>query len=199
MKASRGGFTLVELLVVAAILLILASLGLPAMFRAREAAWKVACATHLREIGAAVRFYADDHYGRMPDLRWDTQHLQISLLRGYVDDQFSIFQCPASLRRNDLWPAWYTFACATVNGAEVCTTYKMNDNQAAVAGRDVSSFAHDAWLVVALDTDWAALPRHRDADNVVFLDGHVQALTRADLMGADPGGQSPWWWWGTQP
>ncbi len=199
MKRRVRGFSLVELLAVIAVIAVLASLAVSMVARARESAWQTACAAQLREIGTAVRFYAADHAGRMPDLRWDTQHRQISMLREYLRDQFAVFRCPATLHRDDLWPAWYTFACATVDGTEICTTYKMNDNQTAVAGRDASAFASAAWLVVALDTDWAVRPRHRDTDNVVFLDGHVQAKTRADLMGADPNGQSPWWWWGTQP
>ena len=53
----RKGFTLVELLVVLAILLLLMAMLLPAIQRVRESANKMVCASHLRQIGQAVQLY----------------------------------------------------------------------------------------------------------------------------------------------
>ncbi|HQR06221.1 MAG TPA: DUF1559 domain-containing protein [Gemmatales bacterium] len=54
---SRKAFTLVELMVVLAIILLLLALLLPAVQRVREAANKVVCASRLRTIGQAVQLY----------------------------------------------------------------------------------------------------------------------------------------------
>jgi len=57
----RGGFTLVELLVVIGIIAVLIALLLPALNRAREAARKTQCLSNLRQCAMAFLQYANDN------------------------------------------------------------------------------------------------------------------------------------------
>ena len=63
---NRKAFTLLELLMVIAILGILAALLLPALSTARAYAHSTSCKNHLRQMGMALKMYVDEHRSRFP-------------------------------------------------------------------------------------------------------------------------------------
>lgn len=64
--ASRTAFTLVELLVVLAIIGVLAGLLLPVFLSARGKAREIVCISNLRQIGLSISMYAQDYDGLYP-------------------------------------------------------------------------------------------------------------------------------------
>ncbi len=62
----KPGFTLIELLVVVAIIAILASVLLPALARAREAALRASCQNNLKQFGVIFKMYAGESGGLFP-------------------------------------------------------------------------------------------------------------------------------------
>jgi len=63
MIRKREGFTLVELLVVVAIIIILAAILFPIFARARNKAQHTRCINNFKQIGAACEMYEDDYEG----------------------------------------------------------------------------------------------------------------------------------------
>jgi len=102
-RAGCGAFTLVELLVVAAVLALLVAILLPALQGARESANQVVCLSNERQIGAILLDYALDNDGYLlrelgvqhgPD--W-TEAVRRALTRS-GDAPFAdigVFQCPS--------------------------------------------------------------------------------------------------------
>ncbi|WDE98961.1 type II secretion system protein [Lentisphaera profundi] len=64
---NRKTFTLIEILVVVAIIGILASLLMPVLGKARKTARNVLCMNNLRQLHLAIAMYADDNGGYVPD------------------------------------------------------------------------------------------------------------------------------------
>lgn len=66
MDEKRKNFSLIELLIVVAIIAILAGLMLPALQRAREAARAADCRSREKQIGTAFLSYANDFNSYLP-------------------------------------------------------------------------------------------------------------------------------------
>ncbi len=64
--SSRKGFTLIELMIVIAIIAILAAILVPNFIRARAQGQLTSCKSNLKNIGTALEMYATDNLGRYP-------------------------------------------------------------------------------------------------------------------------------------
>ena len=115
-------FTLIEMMVVIAIIAILGSLLLGVLHRGRETAYASTCTSNLRQMGQALMLYMDDNRHYFPSMtggvfgkRW------YNTLNGYLNNQ-DIFNCPASLHKafDDTMKYAYNFEF----GYDAGTTYK---------------------------------------------------------------------------
>src|SRR5262245_60073333 len=109
MSKSAKGFSLLELLIVVAIILIIATIAIPSLLRSRQAANESAAVAELRTINTAQITYlssAAGNYGDVPML----------VNAGLLDSRFN-----GTLRR-------YTFAVATYTGGYTATADPVGTN-----------------------------------------------------------------------
>ncbi len=122
-SVAHRGFTLVELLVVVAIVALLLGLLLPALARGRGAALTAQSAANMRQIHAMCAMYANEHGGKGPALgvpwgsvpNWalvvQTYAGRTGETPGELYDEHSILVCPA---------------CQQQTAADMTRTYAMN-------------------------------------------------------------------------
>ena len=93
----KYAFTLIEIMIVVAIIGLLAMLAIPAALKAREAARRVKCVNSLREIGNALQMYAGDHAEEFPVDGGENGSGVMGLLYSKYLDTAQIFACPSDV------------------------------------------------------------------------------------------------------
>ena len=109
LPAASGGFSLIELLVVLALLIILTTMMWGFGSESRQHAAQRACRQNLEKIFVALQIYANDFSGRLPaTTNAQTSEEPLSLLVPHYTVDTSIFICPGG--RDSALPSGVSFA-----------------------------------------------------------------------------------------
>lgn len=167
----RTAFTLIELLMVIAILALLVGIILPAMAQARATAKSAMCLSQTRQIAEGLHLLADARGGVLPgieeDEAWDL------LVQEQMDTDESIFVCPAdedAIEASDDgypglsygWREWF----------------EVDEDDASLSGRMLASAGPELILVFE---DLSG--RHTDDTiNAATVDGSARAYTLDEFV-----------------
>jgi prepilin-type N-terminal cleavage/methylation domain-containing protein/prepilin-type processing-associated H-X9-DG protein len=208
MRTTRRGFTLVELLVVIAVIAILAALLLPAIERARAQARRVQCLSQLKQIGLAFLSFAHDHNNQFPmkvstNLGGSLEFVgAANRLNGGFFSAFRHFQplsnylvearvlvCPRDRRaRPTNFPGLRNENISYFVNVDA----EPGETDSIVAGDgNIREIVSAGVAGTAQQISWTG-DLHRFAGNVLFGDGHVEQLNNARLLATlGASGRSP--------
>ena len=199
-------FTLLELLIVVAIIGILASLLLPSLGKAREKGKQAVCLSNARQIGLATMMYLTDNNGKAPiddlidyNTRWfdllNPSYLPESKNAGWAPD---ICKCPNGMPLTARWQSniamnskitgknqngdsgpWTTNRIpilSATNPGETCLLMDSAYNWRSISN---GSMTIDRLIEEAPD---ARVARHLDRANVIRLDGSGVSKSSSFLL-----------------
>lgn len=196
-------FTLIELLIVIAIITILSAMLLPALAKAREAGLSAVCLSNERQMGIASGSYAADYSGWVPLTTYYIKRVYpIELLTPEYMQEEEIWRCPKyarivveekegkygvmghrahyAINHN----AWYDFQEIPGNGGVKFIQYK-NPSISALFGehRYPRNESEELWtkfhgyFVMFPRDNWENFyPWHGKTMNILFMDLHADKL-----------------------
>ncbi|EEF61022.1 prepilin-type N-terminal cleavage/methylation domain-containing protein [Pedosphaera parvula] len=170
--SGRLAFTLVELLVVLAIIAILASLLFPAIARTKESGRSAGCLSNLHQLGIALQLYVQDNENHLPKMYdWSTNLLlntigpsMVQVLSNYASSA-NVFRCPSDNQK-----------LFEITGSSYSWNFLLNGEEA--EHLEVFTNAYNPHQIpVFFDKDKFHIIRGQSkAVNYLYADGHIKNL-----------------------
>ncbi len=186
----RGGFSLIELLVVITIIAVLIGILLPTLPRARDAARRVACAANLRSMGQLMEMYRTENDELFPTARYmpppwlsgDDDPALNTVFADSVNTDSKAYRCPGD---KIVWRTPYTDDQNEPQTTDMSYTYIVS-----LSGRRYEQtffyrrmnwqpgqtpVAHDfdGGTFETQDGDLIQIDFFHQKRNLLFVDGHV--------------------------
>lgn len=217
------GFTLVEILVVIAIIAIISAFAFPAFGRSREQANRSKCLNNLRQIHSAMGRFAADNDGTIPvGYRTGKKQFTTTLYSGSIDryvllgklveaglvTEPSVFFCPSEADPTQAWNTkenrWPAQPGKNLQGGYASAPLvDWGTEESPPNWPRLANVEHGALLADGFGMPKRVDSRHKDGINVMATDGSAQWVRREKIdsrlaqcksLGAEANDAQQWIW-----
>ena len=167
---TKGGFTLLELILVTGLMMVLMGLLLPVLLRVKAKASEVQCINNLHQMDLALKMFSDDN-GALPrsyvrrGTKYERRTLQDWLVPGYVGGS-GVFWCSADPSRKS----------AELTGWRIASGVMLPPNTSSYMYNDLLPDAPPRARSASAPLIWDQMPWHSGGMNLVYMDGSNKRL-----------------------
>lgn len=193
-KKRYSGLTVLEMMIVIAIISILVAVLFPTIYRTREVAKSAVCLGRLKQIGIAFHVYIEneaegrmpgwtgsfDYFGKLVDLL--APYIGKNSYQTYLQGNLEVFRCPSN--RTDIDEASFSESVKWLSMYGNRIDYEYNGYISNEVAKD--KIANPSWATVLWDRPLVPPEGgsyvHRNGANFLFYDGHARYVSRSEQL-----------------